>query len=153
MKPIDERFWNQVECGDGCWTWTGHLNPSGRGQFQIGTNRKSVMVRAHRMAWYLTRGDIPAGLVVCHKCDNHACVRPDHLFLGTQKDNCQDAMRKGRNVFAERHGRAKLSADDVRAIRSAHDAGATVRGLARQYGMAKRSVDCIVKRINWASVA
>lgn len=84
-----ERFWDNVGKTDGCWLWKGVRFPTGYGL-------SSCHTYAHRMAWELTYGRIPAKLFVCHHCDNPPCVRPDHLFLGTAKDNTQDAVRKGR---------------------------------------------------------
>lgn len=98
-KPIADRFWSHVERGDeGCWEWqggrrlAGHQSEKGYGYFWLNNG----YVRAHRMAWELTNGPIPDDMVVCHKCDNPPCVRPDHLFLGTHGDNHRDAMVKGR---------------------------------------------------------
>jgi hypothetical protein len=90
------RFWAKVDCTKECWTWTASVfTQTGYGQFAL-TPRKPV--NAHRMSWELSFGDIPSGMYVLHKCDNRSCVRPDHLFLGTQKDNMVDMSNKGRHV-------------------------------------------------------
>lgn len=82
----------------GCWLWTGFEHHNGYGGLMI----KNVTVLAHRLSWQIHNGPIPKGLCVCHKCDTPFCVNPDHLFLGTNKDNIHDAIRKGRIDFSER---------------------------------------------------
>lgn len=94
------RFWESVEKGpgDACWEWTGHANRSGYGR----VTRRGRDLFAHRYSWELANGPIPDGLIVCHRCDNPPCVRPEHLFLGTHSDNMRDAQRKGRRPTAAR---------------------------------------------------
>lgn len=99
-----ERFWAKVRYGGttpdtaDCWEWIGaRTAPGWHGIFAaIATRRSRTMVVAHRYSWELHNGPIPAGLKVCHRCDNPPCVNPDHLYLGTQKVNMSDAGRKGR---------------------------------------------------------
>lgn len=101
MAPLDQRFWSWVNKTDGCWIWMGHLN-QGRGFFAVTTEsgKKRTLI-ASRFAWELSSGrPIPKGISVLHKCDNPTCVRPEHLFLGTQKDNMRDAATKGRITMA-----------------------------------------------------
>jgi hypothetical protein len=93
-SPRELRFWAYVNKTDTCWLWAGPtFRSSGYGRFNI--NREHLA--AHRVAWELTNGPIPAGLFACHHCDVRQCVRPDHLFLGTQADNVRDMFVKGRN--------------------------------------------------------
>lgn len=89
------RFWSKVSPGDarGCMTWVGGVGRNGYGRFA----HSARMTRAaHRVAWELTRGDIPPGRIVCHHCDRPLCCNPAHLFLGTHQDNMDDMVRKGR---------------------------------------------------------
>jgi hypothetical protein len=95
------RFWSKVviQRGDGCWLWDGQSdNSKGYGRFGL-DNKKYRKMPAHRASWLINRGSIPPGKFVCHKCDNPPCVRPDHLFLGTNLDNVRDMMRKGRSGY------------------------------------------------------
>ncbi len=102
---LEERFWAKVEKGGGCWLWRGSLS-RGYGKFRTG-GRGSIPANAHRVAWELTYGAIPVGegyhgTCVCHTCDNRSCVRPDHLFLGSNLDNARDCAAKQR-TSPQRH--------------------------------------------------
>jgi hypothetical protein len=90
----EERFWSKVDRSGTCWLWTASLTKGGYGQFWFPPKR----VDAHRASWMIANGPIPAGMCVCHDCDNPRCVRPDHLFLGTKLENTHDIIRKGRPI-------------------------------------------------------
>jgi hypothetical protein len=95
--PLPDAFWSKVGRAGICWEWRGSKSKYGHGQFQY-TTAPNVRVRvgAHRFSWELANGPVPDGLWVLHHCDNPPCVRPDHLFLGTHKDNMADMKAKGR---------------------------------------------------------
>lgn len=87
---------------NGCWLWTGRLRKNGYGRMKV--NGKDE--RAHRVSWWIHRGEIPDDLCVLHKCDTRACVNPECLFLGTRKDNYDDMRQKGRHSHGESHSAA-----------------------------------------------
>lgn len=91
VSPV-ARFENMIQKSDGCW----EVKSSRYGKITVGTRPNMKTVSAHRFSYELYVGPIPAGLLVCHHCDNPKCVRPDHLFLGTDSDNMRDAQNKGR---------------------------------------------------------
>lgn len=95
---IPERFWSKVSKHGfrRCWPWKASRDRHGYGQFKPGSYQNPK--RAHRVAWELSFGPIPAGLAVCHHCDNPACCNPNHLFVGTHRGNMLDKARKGRIV-------------------------------------------------------
>lgn len=94
-----ERFWARVTESDGCWLWNGHRDTRPAQGYGIADRG----YRAHRLAWELANGvEVPAGLVVCHSCDNPRCCRPSHLFSGTTRDNIADCRAKGRHHNASR---------------------------------------------------
>jgi len=96
MAPtLRERFWAKVKANDACIEWGGAKSSNGYGAFTLPGRKRAS---AHRVAYEFFFGPIPEGLWVCHKCDNPSCIRPDHLFLGTPKENFEDMRQKGRYV-------------------------------------------------------
>lgn len=142
------RFWSKVRIGDGCWEWSGGRDSCGRGAFRMA----GVQVGAHRASWVLERGAIPAGLHVLHRCDNPACVRPSHLFLGTHKDNMADRNAKGRQARGHVVASSKITEDGVRSIRGRVSAGESLRAVARDVGITHATVQHIVSRRTWRHV-
>ncbi len=92
LGELEERFWSKVEKTSTCWLWKASMYPNGYGAFKCYGKTRG----AHRIAWEIVNGSIPKNLLVCHTCDVRACVNPDHLFLGSYKDNVQDMVTKQR---------------------------------------------------------
>lgn len=154
MTP-QERFERYVspEPNTGCWLWGGASDSrSGYGYFNAGSKRTT---KTHRFAWERAHGQIPAGMHVCHRCDQPACVNPAHLFLGTHAENMADREAKKRNrpPRGESHGMAKLTAVSVIAIRALVAAGAASRReIGRRHGVTGETVRAVVAREIWAHV-
>ncbi len=157
--PIEQRFWNFVEKTDGCWLWKGAVNKGGYGLFGYEWNsetRRGKQTSANRIAWILTYGPIGKEIKVCHSCDNPSCVRPDHLWIGTQKENIQDMIQKKREVRnprrGEKHRSAKLTEHQVRTIRSSFQRGVSQSQLAREYSVVNQCINAIVHRKTWSHI-
>jgi hypothetical protein len=142
---VAERFWSKVDTSGECWLWTGAINPTGYGALGRGVNSG-----AHRVSWQLHYGEIPPGMEVCHRCDVRSCVRPDHLFLGPHADNAADMVRKGRQAQGERAARAKLTCEQVKAIRARWASGHVSQPeLASEYGVSRIAIQQILYGKTW----
>jgi hypothetical protein len=119
--------------------------------FRIGP---AGLMLAHRYSWERTKGNIAAGLCICHRCDNPPCVNPDHLFLGTHADNVADRDAKGRRPAPKGvvNGMAKLSEDDVRYIRSVPKRYGRNKALAEKFGVSTGQISYILRRKNWGHI-
>jgi len=152
MIPAATRFWAKVAGGapDDCWCWIGYIEANGYGRFTIDGRRRW----AHRVAWQVTYGPIPAGRFVCHRCDNPPCVNPAHLFLGTARENSADAVAKQRNSppplrAGTTNPKARLTEAQVREIRARVAAGETQTAAARAFGVSLSTVHFIKTGRNW----
>lgn len=161
--PIRERFWAKVDKGGSvpvhcpergqCSVWTEHTAEAGYGQFCL---RRGEFRLAHVVSYALTNGPVPPRAHVCHHCDNPPCVRPDHLFLGTAADNSADMFAKGRQ--GPRHpgserANARLTEEQVKAIRAVLPYFGRDAGLAREFGVSQTTIRKIFAGRAWRHVA
>lgn len=142
---LPKDFWDRVKKGDNCWEWIGSMNKF-TGYGYISVSQKIYL--AHRLSYILNREPIPQGLLVCHTCDNRKCVNPNHLFLGTAKDNIQDAARKGRL----RSWAQKLTPGNVQEIRSLKG-HLSQKKIAKRFGVVKGTIGAIFTGLSWKHLA
>jgi hypothetical protein len=138
-----------------CWLWAGCR--SGRAGYGV-LYHDGLRTHATHLSVFLATGEWPPkGMIVCHKCDNPPCVNPDHLFVGTYKDNAQDCVAKGRHrdslrpnwLRGSQHGQAKLTEDNVLAIRASDERPSV---LARKYGVSMYTIRMVVQRKYWRHI-
>jgi len=152
MKKISvelvERFSEKWELNTetGCWEWTASMVPRGYGQIKDPGTRANYI--AHRLSYLIHYGEIPTGMCVCHTCDNPKCVRPTHLFLGTKKDNNQDAAAKGRSTMHN----AKLTEEKVLAIHKMAEEGVSQGKIGRNFGVGQATIWKILHGERWKKV-
>ena len=141
-----ERFLSKVAKTESCWLWIGAKSGRGYGAFRSPDEQK-----AHRFSYSRYVGQIPQGFSVCHRCDNPACVNPDHLFVGTHADNMKDKMSKGRgnHLVGTKHPRSKLTESQVIAIRADNRRQVEI---AESYGIKQAQVSEIKRRIAWTHI-
>lgn len=143
----------------GCWNWTGARTSAGYGE--LGLNGK--IVTAHRLSYMIFRGEIPDGFLVCHTCDKPECVNPDHLFLGTNRDNVNDMIQKGRQNLSnapngrrngqsgEKNYQAKLTEPDVLEIRRLYSIGLNRKEITQLFPqVGRKNIEMIIRRATWA---
>ena len=166
MKYLPGHIWRKspvdhiVDPETGCWEWQQGKNDQGYGMTYGKESKKYGTERAHRIYYIRKYGPIPDGMNVCHHCDNPACVNPDHLFLGTQKDNMLDCSAKERswnytypdNQVGKNNSCAKLIESDVKEIRKLYRQGFSQSHLGRQFGVSQGQIWRIVHRLSWAHI-
>jgi hypothetical protein len=173
LKKLAQSFWLRVEKGqpDKCWEWQGYRTWNGYGLLQSRSISPQPLL-AHRIAWELINGEIPAGRHILHHCDNPSCCNPSHLFIGTQRDNNKDRDQKKRTASGDRNGArthpeknsfiinkgsglkgvahpmAKLSEQEIRAIIEAYPSAPVKTHLADQYGISLTHLQRLAKKFN-----
>lgn len=152
--PLENRFWNKVDktSVDRCWAWKGATNKGGYGRVTVpATLGKYISLTAHRVSWEIHNGSIPQGLCVLHRCDNPPCVNPEHLFVGTRKDNAIDMFKKGRRYTPRGECLSKLTEIQVKEIRQRFSGAErpAKRALAREYGVDHSTIRSLLRGDTW----
>ena len=151
MANIGDWFWQRVDQSGGpnaCWPWSGMRYPAGYGRFKLGKR----YIIAHRTAYFLTYDIDPGESVVCHHCDNPPCCNPRHLFLGDHSANMLDRQQKGQYLSGENHPLARLSQQDVIAIKARLAAGETALEVSRDYPVYTSTISSIRDGKTWKAV-
>lgn len=137
-------FVARIEIVGECWEWLGEIN-HGYGRIRVGGKK----MRAHRVAFWLANGLDPGELLVCHTCDNKKCVNPLHLYIGTNQDNSDDAVSRGRTTRGDGHPKNKLTPEQVAMVLATAGQRGSGRRLARQYGVSPAAISAIRHGKNW----
>ena len=154
MKTVKEKLLSKIKVNKdtGCWEWNGCKRHRGYGAIAV----NGRLEQAHRISYIEFNGDIPEGMYVCHKCDNPPCINPDHLFVGTPKENSADCIRKGRayrGFINQPKGaesrNAKLTDDDVRKIRVSTN---RLKELSETYGVSMATISKVKAHIRYSNV-
>ena len=135
----------KVDSHTGCWLWLGAKISSGYGVARY----NGANAYTHRVSYETSNGDIPDGLFVLHKCDNPSCMNPEHLFLGTQRENMQDMKEKDRHLYGQRNGNARLTDASAKAIKNM---SGTHSSIADKFNVSRRTVGFIKSGATWGHV-
>jgi len=145
------RFWGQVKIGspDECWPWIDRLHADGTGRINI----RGIVFKGSQLSYLIHWGQHPyPNLYVCHFCDNRRCVNPLHLWLGTAKENSQDARRKSRSTLGMSHPQARLSPTQAKSIFALNQEGLSQQQIAKKLGIKQPQVSRILTGKRWAAI-
>jgi hypothetical protein len=141
----------------GCWLWLASVDRGGYGQASVPKRLGAWTRKAHRLSFELHKGEVPDGLLVCHKCDTRSCVNPDHLYAGTPAQNTSDMIARGRAGRRAPRGserpHSKLTEDAVREIRRRLRAGESHRAIAANFNVSRPAISFIARGVTWSHVA
>lgn len=151
-KSLADRFWSKVRKTDTCWLWLASTDKDGYGQIMVRRDDDSVtMAKAHTTSLKLVGINVPEGSEVCHRCNTPPCVRPDHLYIGTRRTNCDDVIASG-SQRGERNPFARLDTGRVMAIRWLRTIGLSLTDIAYLFDVHFVTVSNIANRKTWKHV-
>lgn len=140
---------DRVEQRGECLIWLGKTDRDGYGTW---SSKVPGGPRVHRIAYIINKGPIEKGLLVCHTCDVRNCVNPNHLFLGTNKENTADRHAKGRDIRGERHHKSKLTKENVLEMRRIYKERGHIREIAKNFGVCYATAREAIQNISWKSI-
>jgi len=152
QKPIEERFWAKVNKSgpNDCWNWIGGKDEDGYGRIGVGPIPGKVL-KTHRFSYTIHKGEIPDGMLICHKCDNPSCVNPKHLFAGTNLDNRRDAKKKGRQYYPG--FLSKLTVDQVKEMRQIRsETGLAYQKIGDRFGVSQTTAMHAIKGVTFKNL-
>ena len=150
LNVMQDVIKNKIVLPNGCWTVNKYENGNGYKRFEVKIDRKRVKHYLHIESYKIYKGEIPQGLYVRHVvCNNPSCFNPEHLEVGTQKDNMQDAVKADRQAKGTKIPQSKLNEEKVLEIRKLYSEGMTQTNLAEMYGVHQSQIHRVVKRIDW----
>lgn len=149
-KRIKELIDRNVDKSSGCWVWKGYKGKLG---YSV-VHYDNKPMQGHRASYLIYKGNIPKELQVCHTCDNRACLNPEHLYLGSAKDNARDRDQRGRkaSTLGSKNGNNKLCENQVVQIKKMLNEGKTLPEIAKYFPVTKSNIWCIKKGISWSHV-
>ncbi len=152
-QTSQEEFLSKVypEPNTGCWLWSGAYHYIG-GHGSINAKNHNGFAWAHRFSYFIHKGDFDRTKLICHTCDNPACVNPDHLYIGTTKTNSDDKVSRNRQMRGEKYPLSKLKESDIISIRSLNNSGIQQKDICKEFGLSSAMVSLIVNRKRWAHI-
>ena len=149
IERIKKYYEKYVVKQEGCWDWNGIVEWTGYGKLGI-----RPPIKAHRASWLIHKGEIPKGLIVCHTCDNRKCTNPDHLWIGTYRENTQDRVKKGRCKTPKgvQLKVSQLDENQVKGIKILLKNGLTCSDIGRQYGVSRKIISRIKNGDTWKHI-
>lgn len=157
LERLKKSFEKHVIRQDGCWGWKG---PIDHGGYPVMSCRRAIgSDRGHKASWIIHHGLIPKRMHVCHSCDNPICTNPDHLWIGTFKENNDDKIAKGRGRYApppikkgSENASSRLNEDQVAEIKKLLNEGHSSYGIGKEFGVSKTTILRIKTGVNWSHI-
>lgn len=157
LERLKKSFEKHVIRKEGCWDWKG---PISKGGYPVMSCRRQIgSDRGHKASWIIHFGEIPERMHICHKCDNPVCTNPDHLWIGTHKENNDDKIAKGRSRYKQppikkgsENASAVLNERKVKEIKGLLNEGHSSYGIGKEFGVSKTTILRIKNGINWSHV-